>query len=210
MLDKRSCIVVAAWPKASFSKEPALFGGKLYNLHSKRVHIHFFLSKKATKNEVNYCFRQIATAAEKASSWLGKFVESLPSLFDVHGKIAMRCGLSTWRACLRNSLHISLHLLQGVRPHKSDRKSATIFAVATVAPPAELQLHNGLAKAPTDFEYDAVIIGSGIGGLTTATQLAAKGAKVVVLEKYASFVLIRRPCACLKMASMRLYDACDA
>ncbi|CAK0737231.1 hypothetical protein CVIRNUC_000877 [Coccomyxa viridis] len=39
-------------------------------------------------------------------------------------------------------------------------------------------------RAPTDFEYDAVIVGSGIGGLTTATQMAAKGAKVVVLEKY--------------------------
>jgi prolycopene isomerase len=39
------------------------------------------------------------------------------------------------------------------------------------------------SRAPTDFEYDAVIIGSGIGGLTTATQMAAKGARVVVLEK---------------------------
>ena len=39
--------------------------------------------------------------------------------------------------------------------------------------------------APTDIEYDAVIIGSGMGGLTTATQMASKGAKVVVLEKYA-------------------------
>lgn len=38
-------------------------------------------------------------------------------------------------------------------------------------------------RAPTDCEYDAVIVGSGIGGLTTATQMAAKGAKVVVLEK---------------------------
>lgn len=37
--------------------------------------------------------------------------------------------------------------------------------------------------APTDVEYDAVIIGSGMGGLSTAAQLAAKGAKVVVLEK---------------------------
>lgn len=37
--------------------------------------------------------------------------------------------------------------------------------------------------APTDIEYDAVIIGSGMGGLSTAAQLAAKGAKVVVLEK---------------------------
>jgi prolycopene isomerase len=31
---------------------------------------------------------------------------------------------------------------------------------------------------------DAIIIGSGIGGLVTATQLAAKGAKVLVLERY--------------------------
>tara|TARA_Y100001968_G_scaffold99915_4_gene89933 strand:- start:1763 stop:3325 length:1563 start_codon:yes stop_codon:yes gene_type:complete len=33
-------------------------------------------------------------------------------------------------------------------------------------------------------DWDAIIIGSGIGGLVTATQLAAKGAKVLVLESY--------------------------
>ncbi len=33
-------------------------------------------------------------------------------------------------------------------------------------------------------EWDAIVIGSGIGGLVTATQLAAKGAKVLVLERY--------------------------
>ncbi len=32
--------------------------------------------------------------------------------------------------------------------------------------------------------WDSIVIGSGIGGLVTATQLAAKGAKVLVLERY--------------------------
>jgi len=36
----------------------------------------------------------------------------------------------------------------------------------------------------SDDQLDAIIIGSGIGGLVTATQLASKGAKVLVLEKY--------------------------
>lgn len=36
----------------------------------------------------------------------------------------------------------------------------------------------------TQQEFDVIVIGSGIGGLVTATQLAAKGAEVLVLERY--------------------------
>ena len=32
--------------------------------------------------------------------------------------------------------------------------------------------------------FDIIVIGSGIGGLVTASQLASKGAKVLVLERY--------------------------
>ena len=41
-----------------------------------------------------------------------------------------------------------------------------------------------IGSAPTDVVYDAVVIGGGVGGLAAATQLAAKGASVVVLEKW--------------------------
>ena len=37
--------------------------------------------------------------------------------------------------------------------------------------------------ADESIEYDAIVIGSGMGGLATAAQMVAKGAKVLVLEK---------------------------
>ncbi|MGI0485977.1 carotenoid isomerase [Pantanalinema rosaneae CENA516] len=40
------------------------------------------------------------------------------------------------------------------------------------------------AELPQDSVFDVIVIGSGIGGLVTATQLAAKGARVLVLERY--------------------------
>lgn len=38
--------------------------------------------------------------------------------------------------------------------------------------------------SPQTDNFDVIVIGSGIGGLVTATQLAAKGASVLVLESY--------------------------
>jgi prolycopene isomerase len=61
---------------------------------------------------------------------------------------------------------------------------AAAAASATPATPSSAASSSSSApSAPTDIEYDAVIIGSGMGGLSTAAQMAAKGAKVVVLEK---------------------------
>ncbi|KAL9425490.1 hypothetical protein AB3S75_032448 [Citrus x aurantiifolia] len=46
----------------------------------------------------------------------------------------------------------------------------------------EIGGNEGMSRGADD--YDAIIIGSGIGGLVAATQLAVKGARVLVLEKY--------------------------
>ena len=43
---------------------------------------------------------------------------------------------------------------------------------------------NAMTTTSATATYDAIVIGSGIGGLVTATQLAARGAKVLVLERY--------------------------
>ena len=37
---------------------------------------------------------------------------------------------------------------------------------------------------PDGSHFDVIVIGSGMGGLVTATQLAAKGVRPLVLERY--------------------------
>lgn len=55
-------------------------------------------------------------------------------------------------------------------------------SVLTVDKEVDVDGNGGLGRERSN--YDAIVIGSGIGGLVAATQLAVKGAKVLVLEKY--------------------------
>eukprot|EP00898_Chlorokybus_atmophyticus_P001095 jgi/Chlat1/1987/Chrsp158S02312 len=66
----------------------------------------------------------------------------------------------------------------------SSRDHFSTRCVLEAAKPQVASTSSSVGTADENELYDAIIIGSGMGGLVTATQLAAKGAKVLLLEKY--------------------------
>ncbi|KAE8709950.1 Prolycopene isomerase [Hibiscus syriacus] len=61
------------------------------------------------------------------------------------------------------------------------QRSTRLKSMLSVDSVVEIEGKEGVNRGS---KYDAIVIGSGIGGLVAATQLAVKGAKVLVLEKY--------------------------
>ena len=78
--------------------------------------------------------------------------------------------------------HLSLQLPTKCARQKTTRQ-VKAQAQAALAPPRPAHKPAKTHQADADVLYDAIIVGGGMGGLTTATQMAAKGARVLVLEK---------------------------
>ncbi|XP_059668617.1 prolycopene isomerase, chloroplastic isoform X2 [Cornus florida] len=64
------------------------------------------------------------------------------------------------------------------------RKRNFIVGSKSVLSVDKVMENEGSVGVDMNSSFDAIVIGSGIGGLVAATQLAVKGAKVLVLEKY--------------------------
>ena len=79
----------------------------------------------------------------------------------------------------RFQLILSMQLKSPLR----SRHEAAVRARVTEAP--EQKWHSATTTGGPDPNvlYDAIIVGGGMGGLTTASQMASKGARVLLLEK---------------------------
>ncbi|KAK5845607.1 Prolycopene isomerase, chloroplastic [Gossypium arboreum] len=102
-------------------------------------------------------------------------------LFPTKGK----SGFSSWNP-LKNS-QLKGNKISGVEFsnfHVIQRRKGIPMRLKSLLSVDSAVEIEGKEGVNTGSKYDAIVIGSGIGGLVAATQLAVKGAKVLVLEKY--------------------------
>lgn len=101
--------------------------------------------------------------------------------FPIKGKL----GFSSWNP-LKNS-QLKGNKISGVKFSNfqvSRRRKGNPMRLKSLLSVDSAVEKEGKEGVNTGSKYDAIVIGSGIGGLVAATQLAVKGAKVLVLEKY--------------------------
>lgn len=87
--------------------------------------------------------------------------------------VGLKCAPAfyRWQRAGRGNLIREQSRISGIREAKVGRSISVRSAQAAVE------------KDGTE-EYDAIVIGSGMGGLVAATQLAIRNVKVLLLEKY--------------------------
>lgn len=89
--------------------------------------------------------------------------------------------MSSRPSCLVSSTRTTTSCSRAQMSRLISRQGARSIAVVAAAASSS---SSKSSKASPDTEYDAIVIGSGMGGLTTASQLAAAGQRVAVLERY--------------------------